>query len=448
MESCNFTEILAKNITKFPLSSVPAEAINEAKRSFLNWLGVTIGAINHSSVNMVLEIAEEIGGPPQATILGRKIKTDILFASLINGMSSHIFDYDDTLLNTVLHPSAPVWPAILALGEYKNYSTKDLLAAFVLGCEVEQRIALAIYPSHYDRGWHITGTVGAFGSASAVGKLLNLNEKQMINALGLAATQPTGLREMFGTMTKPFHPGKAASNGLLSALLAQKGFTSSTASLEAKRGYCQVTSENPKLEIISEPWGDNWKILENSYKPFACGIVTHPGIDAGIKLNTLHKIKPEQIESISLEVHPLVLELTGKTEPRNQLEAKFSIYHCVAVAIIFGNASERQFADEIVTREDVINLRQKIKAKSNNSLKEDQVILSALLTNGEEIRICIEHAIGSKYNPMTNEQLELKFKEITSSILKPDLQTEIIKKIWHMDEDYNVRELIELINKN
>ncbi|MFZ5943239.1 MAG: MmgE/PrpD family protein [Bacillota bacterium] len=443
----NATATLAENIVDFSLVLIADEAIAEAKRSFLNWLGVAIGASRHSSVDMVLELAGEIGGPPQATILGRNIKTDIQFATLINGMSSHIFDFDDTLLNTVLHPSAPVWPAILATAEKYNFTTREILEAFVIGCEVEQRIALAICPSHYERGWHVTGTVGAFGAAAAVGKLLRLNNLQMANALGLAAAQPTGLREMFGTMTKPFHPGKAAANGLLSALLAQRGFTSSLASLEARRGFAQVLSDKQDYDILLEPWGSRWHILENSYKPFACGIVTHPGIEAGINLKNKHNISPPEIEEIVIEVHPLVLELTGKESPKNQLEAKFSIYHCVAAGIIFGKAGEDQFANEIVRRDDVINLRSKIKAQINTSLAEDQALLHAELKNGQTLKIYIEHAIGSKDNPMTNLQLEEKFTELTAPILQGK-ERELLNKVREMDKNLPIEEITKLCYSN
>ncbi|MFZ7104697.1 MAG: MmgE/PrpD family protein [Peptococcaceae bacterium] len=439
----DLTLSLTENIINFPLNFIPEEAILESKRSFLNWLGAAIGATKHPSVEMLLELAAEIGGPPQATILGRNIKTDMQFASLINGMSSHIFDFDDTFLNTVLHPSAPVWPAILAVAENKNLPTKDVLAAFVIGCEVEQRIALAICPAHYERGWHVTGTTGTFGAAAAAGRLLELDHLQMTNALGLAAAQPTGLREMFGTMTKPFHPGKAAANGLLSALLAQKGFTSSLAPLEAKRGYGQVLSENPNFAVIDEPWGNKWHIMNNSYKPFACGIVTHPGIEAGINLKNFHNINPADIAEILIEVHPLVLELTGKETPKNQLEAKFSIYHCVAAGIIFGKAGEAQFADNIVLREDVLTLRKKITAEINNALKEDQTILHVKLKNGRTIEITVEHVIGSKDKPMTNSDLEEKFIELTSGILRGN-EKNLIAKIWQMEKNLSIQEITRL----
>ncbi len=270
------TLALAEKITGTPRGAIPAPAVAEAKRSLLNWMGVAVGAADHPMVDMVLEVAAAWGGRPQATVVGRGLKVDEHTAALVNGISSHIFDYDDTLLDTILHPSAPVWPALLAYGERHGVAGQPLLEAFVLGVEAEQRVAQVVYPSHYDRGWHITGSVGAFGAAAAVGWLMGLDARQMTYALGLAATQPVGLREMFGTHTKAFHPGKAAANGLQAAYLAGKGFNSSMRSIEAPRGFAHVTSEAPKLERLTQGWGESWQIMYNSYKPFPCGMVIHP----------------------------------------------------------------------------------------------------------------------------------------------------------------------------
>jgi len=441
----NITQNLANKIVDTTYNKkVPEQVLLEAKRSFLNWLGVAIGASRHESVNMMLELADELGGHNQASILGRNCKVNLQFAAMINGMASHIFDFDDTLINTVLHPSAPVWPAILAIAEFKNLSTEEMLFSFVVGCEVEQSIALCLYPSHYDKGWHITGTAGTFGAAAAVGKLIGLDESQMNYALGLAASQPTGLREMFGTMNKPYHPGKAAANGLISALLAQKGFTSSPNSLEAKRGFCQVVSEQPKWQYLTGPWGEHWAISDNSYKPFACGIVTHPGIEAGTRLKNKHQVLPSQISGITLEVHPLVRELTGKLEPKDNLEAKFSIYHCTTVGIIFGKAGEDEFTNEIVNDPKVLALRQKINAIVNTDLKEDQAILTAYLIDGTTITEVIEHVVGSKDRPMTNKELENKFRQVTAEILSTNTQNKLIDTVWQMDKPLSVREILAL----
>jgi len=207
-----------------------------------------------------------------------------MLAALMNGITSHTFDFDDTHLKTVIHPSGPVASAILALTETRRVTGPEFLHAFVLGVEVSCRIGNAVYPSHYDVGWHITGTTGVFGAAAATGRLLRLDEQQMTWALGIAATQASGLREMFGTMCKPFHPGNAARNGLLAALLARTNFTSSSQAIEAPRGFANVLATERRYEEITEHLGSTWEILENTYKPFACGIVIHPTIDGCIQL--------------------------------------------------------------------------------------------------------------------------------------------------------------------
>ena len=225
---------------------------------------------------------------------------DILHAALMNGISSHVFDFDDTHLKTVIHPAGPVASAILALAETQPVSGRDFLHALVLGAEVECRIGNAVYPAHYDAGWHITGTTGVFGAAAASGRLLGLSEQQMLWALGLAATQPVGLREMFGTMTKSFHPGRAAQNGLTAALLATEDFTSSDTGIEGRSGWAHVLSTSCDYAEITRDLGEHYEILLNTYKPFACGVVIHPAIDACIQLRAEHKLTPDAIERIEL----------------------------------------------------------------------------------------------------------------------------------------------------
>jgi 2-methylcitrate dehydratase PrpD len=253
-----------------------------------------------------------------------------------------VLDFDDTHLKSIIHPAGPIAPAILALADYRPVDGADFLHAFILGIEVECRIGNAVYPAHYDIGWHITGTAGVFGAAAAAGWLLKLDEQQMAWALGLAGTQSSGFREMFGTMAKSFHAGRAAQNGLMSAFMAAKNFTSSQRVLEAPRGFAHVMSTARDFKKITEGLGDTFEVSLNTYKPFACGIVIHPSIDACIQLREEHGLKERDIESIALRVHPLVLELTGKKAPCFGLEAKFSVYHSVAAAILWGAAGESE----------------------------------------------------------------------------------------------------------
>ena len=227
-------------------------------------------------------------------------------------------------------------------------SGRDFLNALVLGVETECRIGNAVYPNHYDVGWHITGTAGVFGSAAAAGKLMGLTEQQMVWALGLAASQPVGLRKSFGSMNKSFNPGRAAANGLFAAILASKNFTSSDAMIEAKRGWANTISTKQDYSQIIDGLGARYEAALNTYKPFACGIVMHPAIDAAIQLRNENKLTADQVKAIDMKVNPLVLELTGKTTPKTGLEGKFSIYHAVAVALVEGAGGEKQFTDRAV----------------------------------------------------------------------------------------------------
>src|SRR5436190_16686529 len=278
------TKKLAHYIVSAQSADLSAPVRKEAARTLLNWVGCAVGGSRHETVGVAVSAMAPFSGPAQAGILGRKERFDILNAALINGISSHVLDYDDTHSHNIVHPAGPVISAILALSEHRPVSGTDFVNALVLGVDVECRIGNSVYPKHYDAGWHITGTVGVFGAAAASGKLLGLSEQQMLWALGLAATEPVGLQEMLGSMTKRFHPGRAAQNGLTAALLASKNFTSSEQSLEAKYGWANVISTAHDYDAITKHLGQRFEISKNTYKPFACGVVMHPTIDGCIQL--------------------------------------------------------------------------------------------------------------------------------------------------------------------
>ncbi|MGH8700990.1 MAG: MmgE/PrpD family protein [Burkholderiales bacterium] len=424
------TRTLAKFIVNHRSAGVPQKVRHEAARSILNWIGCAVGASRHETVERALAALSEFSGPREATVLGRGDKLDIMLAALMNGTTSHTFDFDDTHLKTIIHPSGPVASAILALAERKRVTGEDFLHAFILGVETECRIGNAVYPSHYDVGWHITATAGVFGAAAAAGRLLGLSEQQMVWALSIAATQSSGLREMFGTMVKPMHPGNAARNGLLAALLASKDFTSSEQGIEAKRGFAHVLSTEFKPEEITGKLGETWEISLNTYKPFACGIVEHPAIDGCIQLRDEHKLKGDEIESIGLKVHPLVLELTGKKTPQRGLEGKFSVYHSCAVAIIHGAAGEAQYSDEAVRDPKVIALRDRVTAAVDKAMHEDQVHVTVRLKYGKTLERYVEHAVGSLGKPMSDADLESKFRGLVDGILSKSETDKLIRLCW------------------
>jgi 2-methylcitrate dehydratase PrpD len=415
----------------------------EAERTFYNWLGCAIGASRHEAADAALGALRMLEPAPQASVLGRAERVDMASAALVNGITSHTFDFDDTHLKTIIHPAGPVASAVLALAEQRGASGREVIDALVLGIDVACRVGNVVYPDHYDRGWHITGSTGMLGAAAGCARLLHLDAAQTAMALGIAASQPVGLREQFGTMTKPFHPGAAARAGLMSALLAQHGFTASARALEAPRGFVQVVSDKRAWHEVTDELGSRFEISFNTYKPFACGIVIHPSIDACVQLRE-RGIAPGQVTRIELRVHPLVLELTGKKEPRDGLEAKFSVYHGCAAGLVFGRAGEAEFADAIVNRPDVVALRRKVEATADPGIDEAAADVTAQLADGERIHIRVEHAIGSLQRPLSDAQLDAKFAALVEPVLGAARVAAIGTACGTLGALADVRELVAL----
>lgn len=426
------TKTLAQFVVDSRYADIPEKVRHEAKRSVLNWLGCAVGASRHEGIDIALSALSAFSGPAQASVLGRGERLDIMHAALLNGISSHMFDFDDTHLKTVIHPSGPVASALLALAEYRPMSGADFLHAFILGVEVECRIGNAVYPSHYDVGWHITGTAGVFGAAAAVGRVLGLNVQQMTWALGIAATQSSGLREMFGTMCKSLHGGRAAQNGLSAALLASKGFTSSEQALEAPRGFANVLGESPDLAALTTGLGTVFEVSQNTYKPFPCGVVIHPVIDGCVMLQSMHAVSPPEIRRVMLRVHPLVLELCGRKTPATTLEAKLSVYHSAAAALIRGRMTEQEYEIPCVSDRGVIALRDKVVATADSAIREEEADVVIEFADGKSLHHHVDYAIGSTQRPMSDADIETKFRGLAAPALPATAITQLIENCWNI----------------
>jgi 2-methylcitrate dehydratase PrpD len=433
---------LAEFVVASRPDDLPDALYVEATRSVLNWTGCAVGGSIHPAIDKALAAIRPFAGAGRATVLGRGEKLDVPNAALVNGIASHVFDFDDTHLKTIIHPAGPVASGLLAMAETMPVTGRDFLHAFTLGVEVECRIGNAVYPDHYDRGWHITGTAGVFGAAAAAGKLLKLDPEKMTWALGIAATQASGLREMFGTMCKPFHPGRAAQNGTMAAYLAQQGFTSSDRALEAPRGFGHVLSTKFDPREISEGLGERWEAALNTYKPFACGIVIHPAIDGCVQLRNAHGLKPSDVAAVALKVHPLVLELTGKTAPRTGLEGKFSVFHSCAAAIAFGRCGEHEYSDEVVRDGEIVALRGKVSAVVTPGVHEDQADVTITTVDGRTLHLFVEHAIGSLERPLSDAELDAKAADLCEPVLGASGARRLLEACRALARAPNVRELV------
>ncbi len=423
------TRELARYVISSDFNKVPVSARREAIRSLVNWVGCAVGGARHDAVERALAALAEFSTLPQATVLGRRERLDLLHATLVNGISSHVLDFDDTFLRSLLHASGPVASTLFALSERKPLTGADFLHALIIGIEVESRIANAIYPNH-NSDWYITGTAGPFGAAAAAGKVLKLDEQRMIWAFGIAATLGAGLREMGGTMTKSLVHGRAGQNGLYAAMLAASGFTSSEQGLEGARGFAKVLAGVVDLSAVTARLGETYEILLNTYKPYACGVVAHPVIDGCLRLRAKHDLAPGTIKRIALVVHPQALKLTGIKAPKSGLDSKWSIFHSAGVALIYGAAGEHEYSDACVVEPAVVALRNRMEATADDSLRQDEAHITITLDGGQVLTQHVEHAVGSAQQPMSDGDLEAKFFGLATDILGRVQTERLIKLCW------------------
>jgi 2-methylcitrate dehydratase PrpD len=436
------TKALASYVVTNRLEDIPSDVRHEARRAIVNYMGCAVGGSPHPAVDIALRALGPYAGKPTASILGRADRTDPLHASLMNGISSHVHDYDDTTPKNYSHPSSPVASALFAYASVNRVSGADFMHAFILGFEAESRVANAVYPAHYDVGWHITGTAGVFGAATATGRLLGLSVQQMIWAIGLAATQAAGLREMFGSMGKAFHPGRSAQNGYAAALLAKEGFTAGEHGIEGPRGFAPVQAARYDLSKITTRLGVDFDLRENTYKPFPCGIVNHPTIDGAIQLHDTHQIDPASIVAVRLRVAPLVMDLCNQQNITRGLQGKFSVYHGAAIGLVLGKAGLREYSDETVNDPQVRRVRERTTAVGDSSITEDQAHVDVELADGRTLEIFIEKSLGNLNRPMTDRQLDAKFRDQAVLALPSAQVDSLLDLCWRIDEVDDVNEVI------
>lgn len=436
------TRELATFVSRTRTEDLPADVLHESKRCLLDFFGVAVGAAHEEAPSIVSRAMQALGGDPQASVFGTRTRLRATDAALVNGISAHVFDFDDTHIPTILHPTTPLYASGLALAQWRGGSGADLLAAHALGYELSARVSVALYPEHYDIGWHMTGTTGTLGAATASARLLSLPPAVMPHALGLAATQAAGHREQFGAMTKSFHAGHAAEAGLLSALLAEGGYVAAPDSLEGRRGMFSVMSTHATPADLTSGLGERWEIFRNGIKPYACGVVTHPPIDSVRILGRDHGVRPEDVESIQLQVHPLVAELTGKTNPLTALEGKFSVQFACSIALIEGTARERQFTDANVVRPDVRSLMSRISVVPSDQVPHEAAIAVARLTDGRELTVRVDAATGTPGNRISDDELLEKFHDLVDGVLGRSQAEALAQQVWDVDRAGSVEDLV------
>lgn len=427
---------------------LPDNVIHEAKRGILDWLGCAIAASDNPKILTFLKTLSQFSGGSGATVIGQNKKISPLDASIINGQMGHFFDYDDTHMGgVVLHTSSPVLAASLALGEKQNKSGKNLILSYVLGFEAGVRVGQTA-PSHHDGGWHLTGTLGTIAAGTAASSLLNLDSVKTSFALGLAATQAAGMQQNRGTMSKSFHAGRAASNGILAALMAYSDYDSSDEIIEGRKGFSKIYSVTQNYDVLTDSLGEKWMILKNGYKPYACGIVLHPLIEAMIQASKSTNITHNEIEKVEAQIHPHTITITGVENPKTGLKSKFSLTHSAAVGYIERCAGLAQYSDDSALNEEVMSLRKKIIPIPDDNMRKDQCSVTIKYKNSRTETVSITHALGTTENPVSDSFLVEKFTANAEGKLLNAKPAQIAEMIWDMENLENIGGLMQAVSRN
>jgi 2-methylcitrate dehydratase PrpD len=414
---------------------------HEAKRSILNFFATALGSANDPAVTAALRTLLPFSGAATSAVIGRPEQLDAMCASFVNAISANLLDFDDTHLDTIIHPAAPVAAPVLALAQARGFSGQAVLTAFILGVEVECRIGNAVSPGHYARGWHITSTCGVFGAAAGCAKLLGLSAEQISNAIGIAASQSAGIIENLPSAAKNVSVGNAARNGLFAALLAAEGYSASPRAIEGPLGWARAMGDEPDLGRLTGGLGKTWEIAKNTYKPYPAGIVFHAVIDACFNLRTKLGGRTDDIVSVTVQGSALLLA-RGDRPVRNERDARVSIHHCAACALLLGTAGVTEFADATVFRPDIVALRQKVGAELDASLPDGAARVIARLTSGEILSEIVMDAKGSLADPLSDRDIEAKLRDCARLGGTDWDINRIIDGVWRLDKLADVSDLM------
>ena len=427
--------VLAQFLAQTDFNDLPHSALQAGKRGLLDCLGTAIGGANSQAAEMALNLIDEAGGALQATLLARGKRTSLRDAVLFNATAAHALDYDDTL-------SAPTAMVALAVAEQRSLPGRELLRSYVLGFEVASRMTRAIGGWENARGWHMMGVAGVFGAATAASLLLKLNPPQIIAALGVAATQSSGLMAMHGFLAKPFHSGKAAANGVFAAQLALRGCTTGPA-LEGSLSVSHAMGGTPTPDL-AQKLGESYAVLENRLKPLPCGRLGHGAIEAALKARSAHKLTVEEIVSIQMHVEPRAQYLMGKSESENGTQSMFSIAHGVAAALLNGQAGPAQFSDESVRDLNLRDLRRRVEVVPDPQCKPGEAKITVQTKSRGPLASEVPIQKGYAANPLTDNDVKEKFLFLAEPVLGPTRAQRAVDFVYGLETLEDAGELARL----
>ena len=459
----SLTAYVAQFITDTQAGDIPAGVMHLGKRSILDGIGLALAGNAAESGHIVRTYLKAFGCPTDkgCTVIGTDLKVPARFAAFANGIAIHADDYDDTQLavakdrvyGLLTHPTAPALPPVLALGELGNRSGLDVLTAYQIAVEVETKVAEAINPRHYDHGFHSTATIGAIGATAGAAKLLGLNPEQTQRAIGIGASQAAGLRENFGTMTKPFHPGRSCESGVVAAEFAKLGWTATPIVLEANRGFFMAAGGGYDAAAIEGKLGKPWTFAFPgvSIKPHPSGSLTHPGMGKMLSLIRKHDLRPEQVVKVKVGTNRHMPNALIHHRPKNELQAKFSMEFCMAILLLERKAGLAEFTDNVVNRPDVQKMIEKIEIGVHPEAEaagyeKMTTIIDIELTDGRKISGRADFGKGSPANPMSDQELSDKFRDCAAwGKLSKANAKKIIELVFGLEKVKSIRELTRLL---
>ena len=429
------TSAIADYVLATGYENLPAAVRKEGLRTFFNVLGCTVGGAKHEAIEATWRALAPFAGEAHATLLGRDQRTDALTACLINTLASSIYTYDDTHAEAVVHPGGPVLAAVLAVAERQSVSGKDALAAFILGVEVVCRLskAVSVAPAEGNIAWSQTGICCGVGAAVAAGKLLDLDAVQMRRAIGIAASQASGIRAMHGSMCTANMPAHAGQTGLRAAYLAKVGFTASEGAFEGKYGFADCFAKTPDLGLLTGRLGAHYEILANTYKPYACGIVIHPMIDAALALRQAHNLDASMIEGVSVKAAGVALALCDRRHPKDEFEGQVSLYQWIAAALVRGRAGIPECVDAAIADPALVAFRDRITATIEPGMPINGADMTITLKDGRTLEKKVRDCVGSKGRPMTDTELETKFFDQSAAVIGKAATDALMADCWRLE---------------
>jgi len=434
--SADVSRALAEFVRACRWEDIPGAVRHQALRALLNYFAVALAGSADPTLDIAVRAYGRFAAGRQASLVGRAERTDVLNAAALNAMAANVYDYDDTHSPTIIHPTAPVAAPLFALAQAQPMRGAELLLAFTLGVEAECRIGLAASPGHYARGWHITSTCGVFGAALAAGKRLDLSAAELVWALGCASAQAGGLVETLGTMSKSVGVGNAARNGLFAALLAQQGFAGPGAPLEGPRGFLAVMGEPANPGAIVRDLGRDWQLLHNTYKPYPCGVVLNPVIDACLALAgdaRVAEARLAHIERITLTGHPLLRQRTDRPGVATGRASQVSAQHAVAVALARGRAGLEEFSDAAVADPMLRELGAKVEFRDDAGYSVDAAQVQLTWRDGRQLTQRVDGARGSAARPLSDDELEDKLLALAQARSPGWDARPLIDAVWTLE---------------